>query len=184
MKRMLLLVVLIFAASHGAHRRPKKQPETLLGFAESDYAKKSAPFFRPGFDQVQATTAMSEEQSGELVKRVEALENAEPIPTEEDLTLVGFESAAARIILEGPRRRPVVEEWMDPQKRFDTPIGRTLTAELLEKDREHVPSIVLRHVPITDAQRDKFNRTVDKYHPELPKGRPTPKRKKRRRARR
>jgi hypothetical protein len=105
-----------------------------------------------------------------------------PVPT----TLVEKEEAAAlRLQMPPVKRAGDFVHIAAGVERFDTPIGRTLTREFIRRDPSHTPKAAVRHLPIDDMTRSMvFGRFVGSQptspRAEAKKGRPTPKRKRKR----
>lgn len=102
-------------------------------------------------------------------------------------TLVEREAECA-IVLQLPNK-PTGPQKIRPHgnARFDTPIGRTLTREKMLKDWQHVPRVAIAHLPIDDVSRLVAKGAITTPHTTSPrargtekKGRPTPKRPRRR----
>jgi hypothetical protein len=100
-------------------------------------------------------------------------------------SLVEFEAETA-VILQIPRATEASYRLgMFGNRRYDNPIGRTLTREFIRRDPQHTPLIAIRHVPVEDAVRAAWHATVthegqtSPASAQAPKGRATPKRPKR-----
>jgi hypothetical protein len=173
MIRLLMAVYVTLLASEYRSKpkwwKRKKKVDTYLSFAESGvYVRpKSAATKPPSADQG-LTTMLSTGRA------------SRPIPQ----TLVEKEAAAALRLQMPPI--PHVGDFVHIEagpSRFDTPIGRTLTRELLRSDPLRCPRAVVRHVPLDDLARElTFGRFIAP-RPTLPrsrgtekKGRATPKR--------
>lgn len=100
------------------------------------------------------------------------------------VTLVEKEAASAlRLSMPAPENQGDFIYLEAAPERFNTPIARTLTEEFLRRDPQRCPSVAVRHVPVNDPARDMLSRAVSRSHGsspraahEEPKGRPTPKR--------
>jgi hypothetical protein len=102
----------------------------------------------------------------------------EVVPT----SLVEQEAQCA-ITLQMPNRTTPQGIRMYGNRRYDTPIGRTLTREFLVRDPGHTPPAAIRHLPIMDSVRAMYTHREVGSQPTSPasrgtekKGRPTPKR--------
>lgn len=170
----LMLLPLILLVEHNAKskrvKRRHKPVEGLMGESSTADATRSP-----------TASIQGDPAEGELMRRIEP----QPIPK----TLVEMEAASA-IRLAMPRSTAhndfIVMDGLPD--RFDTPIGRTLTEEFIRRDPQRCPSVAVRHMPVNDSARDALSRASSRPHqtspagrkagqrPTDPKGRPTPKR--------
>lgn len=179
MKRLLMFLYVVLVASERQPRRGWKlfgrkiqKVDSFLTFAESGVenlpraTRDAAP--APTTKPDTPTTILSE-------KRAKS-----PIPK----TLVEKERAAAVKLAMPPIER--AGDFIHLQagvERFDTPIGRTLTREMMNKDWRHTPRVAITHLPLDDVTRLVAAGRITAPHPTSPqargtekKGRPTPKR--------
>ena len=186
MKRLLMFLYLLMVMSEARPKRGwklftrRRQPDTFLTFAESGVMSllkathaepKTSPTTKPTGEMSETTSSGTPDPKHKAVVEV--------IP----LTMVEQEAECA-ISLQMPNRTTPQGIRAYGNRRYDTPIGRTLTREFLVRDPGHTPPAALRHLPIMDSVRAMYVHRDVGPHPTSPapsnaetrKGRATPKR--------
>lgn len=190
MKRLLmyLYLVLVMSESNPKPKRGWKLFIQRLGFG-LDRAVPQRSILETGVDNLPTRAGA---QTKSPTKPIGGLLETTPIGDSEPKhkatieaipkTLVEREAECA-ITLQLPNRTTSQGIRAYGNKRYDTPIGRTLTREFLVRDPGHTPPAALRHLPIMDSVRAVYAHRNDGPQPTSPrargtekKGRATPKR--------
>jgi hypothetical protein len=175
---MRLLLMVLYVALLESERKPKRRwwqksrkVDSLLTYAESGLPATHA-------EPKPSPTTKPPSTEGELSRRVKKAITGTPE------TLVEKEHAAAMRLQMPPI--PGQGDFVHVnagRARYDTPIGRTLTRELLHRNTQHCPYAAVRHLPLDDVARSVLGHDLGSPQPTSPrrratdpKGRATPKR--------
>lgn len=178
MRRLLMFLYLVLVTSEARPKRGwrrlirRPQPVSIL---ETGVDKLPT---RAGMTTKSSTSPTTQPAPGQPTPEPRHKAVVEVIPK----TLVEQEAECA-VTLQMPNRTTPQGIRMHGNDRFNCPIGRTLTREMMLKDWRHCPRVAISHLPLDDVSRLVAKGAINAPHPTSPrargtekKGRPTPKR--------